>query len=117
MHDPCSGCLGRRLFARTRLQAGAPQLHDFQVLLSSFISRRASARGSTRCGFTKPAPCACGSQGEGAQGVYGWRAHPAVRAYRAFKRGEAPPEPEAVVLESLSASAGRSELAQLGLHM
>ena len=57
------------------------------------------------------------SQVRGLQGVYGWRAHPAVRAYRAFKRGEAPPEPEAVVLEPLSASAGRSELAQLGLHM
>ncbi|KAK9843460.1 hypothetical protein WJX81_004052 [Elliptochloris bilobata] len=37
-------------------------------------------------------------------GVYGWRAHPAVRAYRAYKRGEAPPEPEAVLTEPITAA-------------
>jgi hypothetical protein len=52
-----------------------------------------------------------------AQGVYGWRASSSVRAYRAYKRGEAPPEPEACVAEALNAAAGRSELAQLGLQL
>jgi hypothetical protein len=55
--------------------------------------------------------------GAPAQGVYGWRASPSVRAYRAYKRGEAPPEPEACAAEALSAAAGRSELAQLGLQV
>ncbi len=51
------------------------------------------------------------------QGVYGWRAHPAVKAYRAYKRGEAPPEPESCVGEQFNALGGRSELAQLGFNL
>ena len=53
-HAPCSGCLGRRVFARPRLQAGAPQL--YWILLLNCIC--------SRCGFVQPTQTTRGAKGE-----------------------------------------------------
>jgi rhodanese-related sulfurtransferase len=49
------------------------------------------------------------------QGVYGWRLDSSVKAYRGYKVGDAPPEPETFQVEEPDAAAGAAELHALGL--
>ena len=49
------------------------------------------------------------------QGAYGWRLHPAVKAYSSFERHDVPPEPENVQTEVADAAAAKAELSRLGL--
>jgi rhodanese-related sulfurtransferase len=44
------------------------------------------------------------------QGVYGWRLDPAVKAYRAYKLLDPPPEPEAFQVEAADLAVGAAEL-------